>query len=149
MPSDVIDLVTVDPDDAFFAGTADDFPVFEVPHEKLICPPGTLPYYATNEAGGRLRRFAQRTPEFNWVDDPRLADWRQALVVLNQTDPTDPLEGATIDLWQFLYAVVRADRYCDGVVAVNAVALTRIANEIRRRLIADRQTQRTRHARHR
>jgi hypothetical protein len=41
-------------------------------------------------------------------------------------------------LWDILLACVRADRFSEGTIEANAVALTRIANEIRRRLLSGR-----------
>jgi hypothetical protein len=50
----------------------------------------------------------------------------------------DPVEGDDEFLWHCLYAIVRADRFEEGLVAENLLALTRIANEVRRRLLRQR-----------
>jgi hypothetical protein len=57
---------------------------------------------------------------------------------LRSGDPDDPVEGDDEFLWHCLFAVVRADRFNGGLVAEHALALTRIANELRRRLLRRR-----------
>ena len=61
----------------------------------------------------------------------------------NKGKPDDPVEGRAQDLWDLLLAVYRAERFGTNDVAPNLVALTRIANEIRRRLLVSKKADAT------
>jgi hypothetical protein len=89
----------------------------------------------------RLRALAGLNRSFDWSHDPRLPGWRERMTEWNQGVGDEPIDDlSTQELWDILLACVRADRFNEGTIEVNAVALTRIANEIRRRLLAGRAT---------
>lgn len=79
---------------------------------------------------------------FDYQDDPRYPHWTRQLELLNRTDPTAPLEGTTQDLWDWLTVVHRHDYWNDGeFIPEHIVAVCRIANEIRRRLLEEPATE--------
>jgi hypothetical protein len=87
----------------------------------------------------RLRTLAGLNRPFDWSHDPRLPGWRARMTEWNQGAGDEPIDDlSTQELWDILLACVRADRFSEGTIEANAVALTRIANEIRRRLLAGR-----------
>ena len=75
----------------------------------------------------RLLHFAHAVRPFDWGDDPRMAGWRRDLEAWVAGGPEDSVQGKTQDLWDLLFAIHRADRFSEGTVATNLVALTRIA----------------------
>jgi hypothetical protein len=89
----------------------------------------------SDEAGARLWTFAHAVRSFGWGDDPRMPELRQRLEDWNRGEPDDPVDGTTQDLWDLLFAVHRAERSTWGAGAAWLTAMTRIANEIRRRLL--------------
>jgi hypothetical protein len=97
-----------------------------------------MPWYEYDEAGERLITFAHHGA-YRWTDDPEREQQVALLESLRTGDPEDPVSGENELLWHCLFAVVRSERFNDGVVAANALALTRIANELRRRLLKQRQ----------
>lgn len=132
-----------DPDLAFLRDGSDDLALFDVPTDEwhggekehgVI----TMPWVDVGEAGYRLMRFAHAVRPFPWTDDPRREEWQVLLERLSTGGPADPVEGSTQDLWDLLFALCRADRFAEGTVASHALAMTRIANEIRRRLLVAR-----------
>ncbi|MBI3967051.1 MAG: N-6 DNA methylase [Chloroflexi bacterium] len=136
-----------DPDAAFIAGRADTIPPFALPQSELEPgrppegdTPGQFPYTVYDEPALRLIRFAHFVRPFAWMDDPRAEGWQQLLRDLATGGPEDPAEAKTQDLWDLLLAFARLDRFSDGEVAEHALALTRVANEIRRRLLTARRT---------
>src|SRR5581483_1805935 len=143
-------LDPTEPDGAFLLGKTDEIAPFVVPGGKWMPEeqtgdgsperPYEMPWHEGDEAEGRLTRFAHFARPFNWTDDPRTAGWQALLAALADGGPADPVEGTTQDLWDCLLAVSRAQRFNEGVISGHALALTRIANEIRRRLIAARST---------
>jgi hypothetical protein len=96
-----------------------------------------MPWYEYDEAGKQLMRFA-RHGAYQWTDDPEREQQVALLESLRIGDSEDPVSGETELLWHCLFAVVRSERFSDGTVAANAVPLTRIANELRRRLLTHR-----------
>jgi len=131
------------PDSAFLCGRSNSLAAFDVPigewhgGEKangVI----TMPWSDVGAAGERLIRFAHSVRPFPWVNNSRMEGWQLLPERLSSGEPTDPVEGSTQDLWDLLLALSRADRFNEGTVATNALAMTRIANEIRRRLLVAR-----------
>jgi hypothetical protein len=141
---------------AFLRGKTDEIAPFVVPRGRWMPEqqtgdgsserPYEMPWYDYDEAGSRLLRFAHGVRIFAWPDDPRKDGWMTLLDELNVGVSDDPVSGATQDLWDSLFAVARSERFGEGTVHTYALALTRIANEIRRRLLADRGTDATRDA---
>jgi hypothetical protein len=129
------------PDLAFLVGKTDDLAPFELPeptvHPAVEQRPGVIQmgWVGYDEAGSRLLQFAHAVRPFDWGADPRMPELRRQLEEWNTSEPDDRVEGKTQDLWDLLLAVHRSDRFCEGTVASNLIALTRIANEIRRRLL--------------
>jgi hypothetical protein len=97
--------------------------------------PGQFPWWSRDAAGDRLVRFAHRFGSYDWSGDPRQPEQERLLETLKSGESDDPVDGSYEFLWHCLFAVVRADRFNDGLVAEHALALTRIANELRRRLL--------------
>lgn len=58
----------------------------------------------------------------------------------NEGGPEDPVEGATQSLWELLAELATPERAAAGKAEPVMIALTRIANEIRRRLLQARRT---------
>jgi hypothetical protein len=124
-----------DPDEKFFRGVTDDLPPFTVPVVTAHEEEGQFPWWSLDEAGGRLVRFAHRFGSYDWSNDADQPKQQQLLETLAYGESDDPVDGDYEPLWHCLFAVVRADRFNDGLIARHALALTRIANELRRRLL--------------
>lgn len=133
----------------YLQGLSNDLGVFFPPNESAHFGPGVFPWHEPDANGLRLRRFAEtlgfeesdRTMEgYDWVGDPRRAEQEQLLREAGAGHAEDPVAAPFDLLWQTLMAVVRADRFNDGLIAAHSLALTRIANELRRRLLADHVT---------
>jgi hypothetical protein len=135
------DALKLSPDLGFLLGNAFDLPPFEVPeptvHPAVKRKPNVIEMGSVemDEAGTRLWNFAHAVRSFGWGDDPRMPELRQRLEDWNRGEPDDPVDGPTQDLWDLLFAVHRAARFGSGAVASGLIAVTRIANEIRRRLL--------------
>lgn len=127
-----------DPDDSFFSGASNELAPFELPIATFHSEPGQFPWWELDQAGKRLTAFAHRFGSYDWADDPDQPTQAVLLSRLATGKPHDPVEGEDEFLWHCLFAVVRADRFNDGLVARNLLALTRIANELRGRLLAKR-----------
>jgi hypothetical protein len=133
-------------DIAFLRGEEVDFPAFTVPvvtrHPAKQTKPGVFPmgWVDFDEAGDRLRRFARAVRSFDWARASRVPEWMRKLEEWSTGNPDDPVEGRTQDLWDLLYAVHRAEHFGAGTVAERPLALTRIANEIRRRVLVSKKT---------
>jgi hypothetical protein len=127
-----------DPDERFFRGQSHELAPFELPVATLHDEPGQFPWWRLDDAGHRLVRFAHRFGSYDWSNDPRQPERARLLRMLDSGEPDDPVDGDDEFVWQCLFAVVRANRFNDGVVAEHALALTRIANELRRRLLRRR-----------
>jgi hypothetical protein len=117
-------------------------PTFAVPRERFHAPPGEMPFWETDDAGRRLRRFAQALSEsgepgagYDWASDPERAAHLALLEVASGGWPDDGVEGDEGLLVRTLVAVWRSERSHDGLFARHAMALTRIANELRRRTL--------------
>ncbi|MGZ6564590.1 MAG: hypothetical protein ACXVH3_28555 [Solirubrobacteraceae bacterium] len=93
-----------------------------------------MPWYEYDEAGERLIRFA-RHGAYDWMTDRGRAQQEALVASLRSGEADDPVSGETEILWRCLFAVVRSERFTEGMVAANTLALTRIANELRRRLL--------------
>jgi hypothetical protein len=126
-----------DPDDRFFRGESHELAPFKLPVATLHDEPGQFPWWRL-DAGHRLVRFAHRFGSYDWSSDPRQPEQARLLRTLDVGEPDGPVDGDDEFLWHSLFAVVRADRFNDGLVAEHALALTRIANELRRRLLRQR-----------
>jgi hypothetical protein len=137
----------------FFAGETDDFAPFQTPGE-LESPSPTLGWlgileYTPDDASLRLRQFAYEMTyfardhavvELGWDSDPDRAAQGALLRRASESQADGGLAAEDFELlWRTLVAAVRADRFSEGVVARHASALAGIANELRRRLIAERQ----------
>lgn len=134
---------------AFLSGERDDLAPFELPratiHPAVKKANGIQMGWAEyDRAGDRLLHFAHAVRSFGWGDDPRMPELRRRLEDWNRGEPDDPVDGETQDLWDLLFAVHRAERFGSGVIAESLTALTRIANEIRRRLLVARNPAATR-----
>lgn len=128
----------------FLSGESDDFAPFELPisewrsGDRSESGAITMPWVDTGDAGSRLMAFAHAIRPFDWGADARQELWNDQLQTLSSGASSDPINGTTQELWDLLLAVVRADRFNEGLIATHAVALTRIANEIRRRMLDGR-----------
>lgn len=131
-------------DRAFVLGERADIAPFAlpgvVPREGEVLAPGACNagWSGSGDDVLRLRSFAQFNRPFNWSDDPRLNDWLQQFDELATGAPDDPVEGRTQELWDMIYALAQASHGREGAFEHHALAVTRIANEIRRRLLAGR-----------
>lgn len=117
---------------AFFVGDSDAFPPFELPDEE------DDPRHPTDRTDGILQRlfmFAHLVRPFDWTEDPRREPWQRLLASLRAGAPDAQVEGKTQDLWDCMLGVARNERFCEGVLLEHSHALTRIANELRRRLM--------------
>lgn len=125
-------------DQRFVLEDINEIPEFSIPICELIQKEGQMSYYSDDAAGMRLHSFAHLVRPYDWAHDPR----HEQMVTLLQDAGTglhnDPLPGKTQDLWDTMYAIVRNNRFCEGIFEENATSLTRIANEIRRRIFASR-----------
>ena len=134
---------TAEADQLFMDGASDELAPFAVPAatwrggDRLEDGSITMPWCELDAAGDRLVAFAYHG-SYEWVDDPKREEQRALLERLSTGAADDPVEGDTDDLWRCLFAVVRADRFTEGLVGSHAHALTRIANELRRRLLEER-----------
>ena len=126
-----------DPDQDFLTGLIDDIPPFTLPAATWPRVPNVFPRATLDEHGGRLRRFSAHGA-YNYGADPERPVQAARLEALNAGAPDDPVEGATRPLWRLLCAAVRADHMTEGLMATHLPALTRLANELRRRELADR-----------
>ena len=137
---------TAEADQRFMDGDSDELAPFVEPvvtwrgGDRLEDGSITMPRCQFDEAGYRLIDFAHHG-SYAWVHDPKREEQRALLERLDSGPPgpaDDPVDGDTEDLWHCLFAVVRADRFTEGLVGTHAHALTRIANELRRRLLEER-----------
>lgn len=101
---------------AYFLGKSDELPLFDADPFRLIA-------------------FAHLVRPFDWPNDTRRDLWEALLSELQEGELDDPVPGHVQDLWDLLFAVVRADRFNEGLLDHHARALARIANELRRRLL--------------
>ena len=131
-------MATQDRDDRFFSGVSNELAPFELPVATCHSESGQFPWWDIDEAGHRLIRFAHCFGTYAWSDDPEQPKQAVLLKELATGTPEDPVEGDDEFLWHCLFAVVRADRFNEGLVATNLLALTRVANELRRRLLTKR-----------
>lgn len=138
-----------DSDDAqFLLGKLESIPPFEEPVETFNASEPvpnspntfTMAHYSSDAAGYRLRTFAHFNRPFDWNHDPRFEGWQTLLANLASGEAQEPVEGKTQDLWDCLLAVTRADRFNDGIFAEHSHALTRIGNEIARRIADSRRS---------
>jgi hypothetical protein len=125
-------------DDAFFDGTSDWLEPFVVPVATWQKLKGSLPWCELDASGERLIRFAMRFGSYDWNNDPRQPEQVALLQSLSSGDAEAEVHGEFELLWHTLFAVVRAERFSEGVIESHALALTRIANELRRRLMLER-----------
>ena len=132
-------------DDRFVAGELEDIPLFSQPkpllHEMERLPDGKsfqMGWWEMDEPGNRLIAFAYHG-SYDYVDDPSRDEQQHLVESLAAGEADSPVKGVTEDLWRTIFAVVRSDRFSEGTIATHAHALTRLANELRRRVIADRQ----------
>jgi hypothetical protein len=129
---------TQDSDERFFRRVSNELAPFELPVATLHTEPGHFPWWDVDESGQRLIRFAHHFGEYDWPNDPEQPKQAVLLQQVATCTPEEPVEGDDEFLWHTLFAVVRADRFNDGLVATNLLAVTRIANELRRRLLTKR-----------
>jgi len=113
-------------------------PPFQIPVATCHEEAGQFPWWSLDEAGERLVQFAYRFGSYDWSSDPRQGKQQAFLQELSRGSYDEPVDGDDEFLWHCLFAVVRADRFNDGLVAANLLPLTRIANELRRRLLGQR-----------
>lgn len=92
----------------------------------------TWPWVAYGGGFDQMAQFAERFA-YAWVKDPALGDYEALLESLANGEAEDPVAGESRALGRCLYAVFRIERTVEGTVAAHAVALTRVANELRRR----------------
>lgn len=130
----------------FLNGEADWFAEFEVPSyegEQGLVQVDEDTWENRGFDGGvaefRLIAFAHLVRPFNWPDDPRFDAMRELVTRLdNPRDDGDLQSVSTQDLWDALFIHARGERFVEGTIAASAVGLTRVANEIRRRLLDSR-----------
>src|SRR5207244_11720187 len=113
-----------DPDESFFRGLVDTLAPFELPVATFHSRPGQFPWYELDHAGRRLGEFGHRFGSYAWTNDPRQEEQEKLLRELDSGRPDDPVAGDYEFLWHCLYAVVRAERFNEGLVANNLLALT-------------------------
>ena len=136
------DMFPADTD--FIMGRSDTLDPFKVPvvewtENKLVdgvIHPG---YSSTDGAGLRLLEFAHHVRSFRWMDDERAPIWNDMIPALCTGNADDPVEGGTQDLWDLMFAAARAGHFGDEVMDDFPLTFTRIANEVRRRLLASRE----------
>ena len=100
-----------------------------------------MPLVELGAHGRRLEEFAYFNRPCNWVDDPRCAQQEALLGTLGQGQPAELGDWTTQQLWDFLLAVVRADRFNEGVFTRHVAALTVIADKMGDRLLSARSAQ--------
>jgi len=125
-------------DDDFFLGKSDELAPFIVPAITWHTPTAGFPWCELDENGERLIAFAHHFGSYDWNTDPRYEEQEALLEQLASGHAEDGVNGDFEFLWHTLFAVVRADRFNEGLIALHARALTRIANELRGRLIRQR-----------
>jgi hypothetical protein len=130
--------VVLEADDRFFRGASDDLAPFVLPVANLHSEAGPFSWFELDESGQRLIQFAHRFGSYDWTEDPRHTEQEALLRDLADGKADDPVEGEYEFLCQCLFAVVRADRFTEGLVATHLLVLTRIANELRRPLLRQR-----------
>jgi hypothetical protein len=135
-----------DNDDArFFRREVDTLAPFERPHEtwrgfENTGPNSfTMPWLEYDDNGYRLLQFLYFRPPYDWTTDPRRRHQEQLLNELAQGKISATVAWTTRQLWQLIFAVARADRLNEGVLASHSLALTIIANGIRDRLLVARE----------
>ncbi len=130
----------------FLLGKTDELAPFQLPKTRQIPPAGgaIMGWTVLDEAAKPLRWLAFAVRPFNYTDDPRMPDWQRLRLQWNTGNPDDPVEGKTKDLWDMLASILNADRIIEGLAAASLTTVTRIANEIRRRLLAARNPDATR-----
>jgi hypothetical protein len=114
----------------------------------------TRPGHLTTDAEFLLDKVDELAP-FAVGDEHHLSEFGRAVYVKTQSvkpvdevehivrqwndgAPEDPVEGTTQDLWELLAVLATPERVAAGKVEPMMTALTRIANEIRRRLLQAR-----------
>src|SRR5579871_1101267 len=125
-------------DEAFFQRNSDWLEPFVVPAATWHASEGEFPWCELDANGERLIQFAHRFGSYDWTADPRQPEQEALLQALASGGAEEEVDQDFEFLWHTLFAVVRADRFNDGLIASHALALTRIANELRRRLILQR-----------
>ena len=134
-------------DAAFLRGETDKFEPFSLPSpgllgggqihnldgslswqslENLWSPETYWPRYA------RLILFARNAEYVSSMDSDRM---EPLLERVNHGNPDDPVPGETYVLWQSLFYLYRFDHSVEGAMPNLFLAGTRIANEVRRRLL--------------
>jgi hypothetical protein len=152
-PFSIFNMLNTEPElAAFFVGDRDNIEAFTPPRPGREIDAGiTIIDPATGErtryrpenplepeddrALARLRALADGNRPFEWGEDPRRDTWEALLDALGSGRPDEPVKGKTQELWDILLAVARADRFNEGVLYEHAYPLTRIASELRRRLL--------------
>jgi len=127
-----------DADERFFSGLSDELAPFTLPVARLHASREQFPWWELDEAGLRLIRFAHRFGSYDWMADPDRDKQQELLQELSSGQSDDGVDGAYEFLWKTLFAAAREDHFNEGFVANNLLPLTRIANELRRRLLIQR-----------
>ena len=98
----------------------------------------TMPWVNLDEAGRRLIRFAHIVRPFVWHSPESKARLGPVVLAGREGTHDGPMAGPTQDLWDAILALARNDRFNEGALASESHALTRCANEIRRRILYSR-----------
>ncbi len=134
-------------DARFLRGEADDLAPFVLPRTAGVIAgdpeetdPTRDPLLDYWSLYGRLATFSMNAQYVGAPQDTRMLNIVRAA---NKGNADDPVDGKTHMLWQSLYWVYRYDRWNDGrILPTLILAATRIANEVRRRLMALRDLER-------
>lgn len=86
----------------------------------------------------RLCELSCAVRTFDYMADPRYPHWMRQLELLSRDGGNSPLEGWTQDLWDWMLVIQRHDYWGDAeFIPEHIVAVCRIGNEIRRRLLGE------------
>jgi hypothetical protein len=127
-----------DPDDQFLRGDAQAISPFGPIRATLHTRPGDLGWWELGDQGTRLIQFAHKFGRYDWNNDPRQERQLDPLKALNMGEPTDPVPEPFDVLWRTLYVAARVERFSEGTLAEHAIGVTRIANELCRRIGQER-----------
>ena len=130
----------------FLRGAIETIPEFDPPYETFLPfrkhpdKPNTytFPEYQYTGASYRIKLFAQFSRWYDYRHRGVLRDVNRYLRSL-KVDMFDTAQlfqdVSTQYLFDVLFAIVRANRFADGSIDGHAVALAKVANEIRRRVL--------------
>ena len=129
MGSRYMELIRDDVDD-YFDGYSDELAPFDVPLED--------PTLGLEKAASRIGTLWRRTgigaAFMRWDSTPD----RERTLDAARTDPTVLKDQSSRLVWEALASIVTADAFDEVPINVDGVAAARLANELRTRLLADK-----------